>query len=544
MTDPAPDAADAGARETALDGWWAFVVWATLAVVAVLIALERRYPLRFDSDDVAWQIALREWRPGHGTLVLPENTYLLHLPLLLVGDHLLPSGPTALLIVSWALNLIGLVLIVGVTDRVVAATLATTVDRLGWRIRAVTLASITVAVLTSPDQRFFMAGLTSRNLEIGLGLVIVHRLTVVWNERRALSPRDVALGATALAVMGFDDPLLLYSIVVPAIALAAVVVAAQLIRRGRDADHRTRRCALGIALVGTAGLIGWQLLRLVVDLLGVRQSEAGFGLVGPLDALGHADELAEVWAKLTGADRIADGRWFQVAIGIGAVLLALAAIVVLVRSRPWPLEVWTILAWPVALSALYVATSAGSDPNLYRYVAAGYPAVGVGMAAAAGRERLLRLAIVGFALFTVAVAGATVFERRGTAGNGTYQIAAAVERLADETGTTLGYSGYWTSHIVTYYAGDPPTVLAEHCGADARSEPFEWITDLGRFDPERPPASSTFIIVDTSPRALACPPDLLRAEHGEPSRIIAVDDATEIWLYDRDVTARSTADPG
>jgi hypothetical protein len=145
-------------------------------------------------------------------------------------------------------------------------------------------------------------------------------------------------------------------------------------------------------------------------------------------------------------------------------------------------------------------------------------------------------------LFTLAVAGSTVFARQGTEGNGTYQIALAVERLADETGASLGYSGYWTSHIVTYYAGDPPTVLAENCGADGRSQPFEWITDLEPFAPDQPAPSSTFIIVDTSPRALACPPDLLLAEHGEPARVIGVDDVTEIWLYDRDVTADLIAD--
>jgi hypothetical protein len=539
MTDPLPDAPTTGARLPPR-----LLTGAFLTVVALLIALERRFPLRYDSDDVAWQIALRGWRPGGGALVLPENTYLLHLPVILLGDRLLPSGPNALLLVSTILNLIGLALIVWVADRVVAAALGTTPDRLAWRTRAVTLAAITIAVMASPDQRLVMSGLTSRNLEIGVGLVIIHRATSAWNDRAALPPRDIVIGAGALALIGLDDPLLMYSIVVPAIALAVVVLAAQQLRAGRpDADARTRPCLLGIALVGVGGLVGWRALRLLVDALEVRQEDAGLDLVGLGEALGHVDELAQVWGMITAIDRIADDHWYQWATGLGVAALAAMTVAVLIRARPWPLELWTILAWPLVLSALYVGTTAGSNPDLVRYIAAGYPALGVVVAVAATRERRLSQAVVGFAVFTFAVACGTAATRRGTEGNGTYQLASVVERLAAETGTSLGYSGYWTSHIVTYYAGDPPTVLAEHCGPDGTSEPFEWITDLEAFDPDGPAPSSTFIIVDTSARALACPPDLLLAEHGEPARVIGVDDATEIWLYDRDVTADLTADP-
>jgi hypothetical protein len=541
MTDPLPDARSAGTQLS-----WRLTTVVFLAVIAFLVALERRFPLRFDSDDVAWQIALRDWRPGQSTLVLPENTYLLHIPLLVLGDRLLPSGPNSLLVVSWLLNLIGLVLIVWVADRVVAATLDTTPDHLDWATRAVTLASVAVAVLASPDQRLVMSGLTSRNLEIGLGLVIIHRVTTVWRDRVALPRSDIAIGVAALAFIGLDDPLLLYSIVVPTIIVGLIALVVPVMRRGRDVtDGATRACALSITLVGTLGIAAWQLLRLIIGALDVRQSDAGVDLVGPVEALAHVDELTEVWGMISGVDRIGNGHWYQVATGIGVAVLVVAMVVVLIRSRSWPPEVWAILAWPVVLSALYVATTAGSDPELVRYVAVGYPAIGVVLAATASRERLLRLAVVGFALFTLIVAGTTVFSRRGTEGNGTYQIALALEQFSEESGTSLGFSGYWTAHIVTYYAGDPPTVLAENCGPDGRSQPFEWITDLGRFDPDESstsPSTSSFIIVDTSPRALACPPDLLRAEHGEPTRIVDVDEATEIWLYDRDVTADLTPD--
>jgi hypothetical protein len=348
MTDPLPDAEAAGIRPS-----WRLVSGALLTLVAVRVALERRFPLRYDSDDVAWQVALRGWRPGQGTLVLPENTYLLHIPVLVLGDRLLPSGPTALLVVSSILNLVGLALIVWVADRVVATTLDTSPDQLDWRTRAVTLASIAVAVLASPDQRLVMSGLTSRNLEIGIGLVVIHRLTTVWRDRTSVPPRDIVIGGSALALIGLDDPLLRYSIVVPAIAVATVTMATQSIRSGRRGlDAQTRAGTVSIAVVGVAGLVGWQLLRRLLDVLDVRQADAGFDVVGPVDALGHADELAEVWGMISGIDRIANGHWYQSAIGIGVAALAVGTVVVLIRSRAWPLEVWTMLAWPFALSAL------------------------------------------------------------------------------------------------------------------------------------------------------------------------------------------------
>jgi hypothetical protein len=524
MSDPD----DAVGPRRSIATWAALSV--TVAVMAMIVALERRFPLRYDSDDVAWQIALRSWRPGHDTLVLTENTYVLHVPALVLGD-LLPAGPAALLAVSWVLNVVGLAMIVWVAEHVVATALDTTRDRLGWRLRAAVVAAIVVVVLISPTQRWIMSGLTSRNLEIGIGLIIIWRLTTIWSAREAPSVGRAVGGAVVLALVGLDDPLLMYSIVVPAVVVALGAIAVG----RRDAAATPRPAAAWIAIVGLGGLAGWRLLRWVVGALGVRQAGAGNELVTPRRAFGHLDELVEVLGRITTADMIDDGVWYRTVAGVLAVAVPVAAVVVLIRARPVPLTVWTILGWPVVLSLLYVATSAGSNPDTLRYVAVGYPAVGVAVAVAAARSPVLRTVVLAFAVVATVVATATLLDRRGNEGNGTYQLALQLREAGDEAGATIGYSGYWTAHIVTYYAGDPPTVLATICDADGRTAPFEWLTDLGRFERDEPAASS-FVIVDTSPSATACPPDLIIAQHGTPSEIVGVDGDTQIWIYDGDVT--------
>jgi hypothetical protein len=123
-------------------------------------------------------------------------------------------------------------------------------------------------------------------------------------------------------------------------------------------------------------------------------------------------------------------------------------------------------------------------------------------------------------------------------------VADQVEQLAD-LGYTRGYSGYWTSSIVTLLSDGRAPVLPAHCIVGRRSAPHVWLVDMGQFERAAgDPADRSFIVVDRREGLrLTCPePDLLD-QHGAPSDVIELTPEIHIWLYpNRDVVA-DLADP-
>ncbi len=84
------------------------VIAVAVILVSVIAPLERLRTSGWISDDTAWQVALRTWRPGGGELVLTENTYLLHWPLFVIGTIFAPSSRWTILVIAVVLQTVGL----------------------------------------------------------------------------------------------------------------------------------------------------------------------------------------------------------------------------------------------------------------------------------------------------------------------------------------------------------------------------------------------------------------------------------------------------
>jgi hypothetical protein len=158
------------------------------------------------------------------------------------------------------------------------------------------------------------------------------------------------------------------------------------------------------------------------------------------------------------------------------------------------------------------------------------------------RSESWRFTLAALVAVALVVAGLQLTARESSVRDAEVRSTAqAVEELS-EAGYTYGYSGFWTAHIVTYYADQPQPIVAIECSAQGRTVPFEWIADVGHIDDARSnPDESSFIIVDhLAGRALTCPPDVLRQLHGVPARTMTISENIEIWLYDDNAILEGT----
>lgn len=499
------------------------------------IPLERFANSDWHSDDVAWQVAFRSWRPGADTLVLTENTYVLRLPLLLAADALMPSTVWQLAAVSMFLCAVAFVLVLGFVRYAVAASLGRRASTLTVAEEAVAAAVAATTLVISEPMRLVNSGLTTRNVETGLYLVVLWFGYEVWTDRRRIDGvAGVAAVVTAVALLGLNDPLFVASLALPFLAGAAVLRLAVLLGRVVRPDALDSR--LDVAVLG--GVAGWLAIRAGLPAIGVEQRGIGVSVASPGSLPDHLEHLVRIASMASGIDRIdGDRAWQQVtAVVFAAAMVALLAALVR-RRRSLGAPVLLSLTWLVSLCGLFVFSSEGGSVAGFRYVAVGAGALAAAAAVVAVRSRSGQVAVA--AVLVVALGGAVTEHavEWGRNENAAYgELADVVDELAAQ-GDATGYSGYWTAHIVTFLAGSEARVLAITCDADGWPAPFVWLADLSRFEAPDAARTGSFLIVDRTVTATMCAPESLRDRFGPPDRVlpVAASDGYEVWVWDRDI---------
>ena len=519
-------------------------------LICALAPLQRMLTVGWISDDAAWQVAFRTWRPGSGTLVLPPNTYALRIPLLIATDVLLPSSRWTLFATSLLLNTIGLLLIVRVATEAIAEARGVEASALGRSERLIALGACGASFVVSLTMRLSNAGLTTRNFEAGLYLAIllVGYQTVLGRRHLDTWPRRVGI-VLSVGVLGNNDPLFIYSIVAPFLVGVAATIAW---RSTRQRSIVVPPSAGRLAVCASLGVAVWLGGRRLLEVVGARIEDSHVGLASLDDYPDHTWVVARGHFRTAGGDLLSDpNRWYR---PFGAIFVLVAAAVVVAtvtmigarvagRSGPTLWMTTLPLIWLVVLTALYLVSSAGASTDAFRYVAVGFPAIGLAGAVVIARHgdswRWPMAAIVSVVLV---VAGLQLIDRDASGRDAEVRATArAVDELT-EAGYAYGYSGFWTAHIVTYYADQPQPIVAIECSPQGRTVAFEWIADLGHIaDVKDHPEASSFIIVDyLDGRALTCPPGVLRELHGAPGRTISVSPNIEIWLYSDNLVLAGT----
>ncbi|MEO6652599.1 MAG: hypothetical protein ABIP17_08075 [Ilumatobacteraceae bacterium] len=561
-TEVAPNTVMTIADDPALtrpDHRWAAVRTPLTAVVVVIVSLisplERMLTSGWISDDTSWQVALRTWRPWDDTWVLTENTYILHWPLFVVANALLPSNRWTVLLIAAALQSIGLWLIVSFARHAVARSIGRPIAGLRWWNDLLALGACGAYQVLDTIARQSNAGVSTRNLEAGLYLLTLRLgFEIVNGERPMRSVQGWLAVMVAVATLSLNDPLFAYTIVVPLIGATVVVwIVGSLVSRPGRAEVSSERWmpAYRLASSAGAGLLLWRLVHALLPTVGITQRAASTRRAD----LGVVPEQARIvlggLAQMAGRALTRDSAFVVQVVGAVMVIVALASVaavlvlLMVARRRSGSGSPWlaiTALGWLAVLAVTYALTTSGASLAEFRYVAVGFPAVAAAVAVALSvTPRSVQCAFAAVAVAAIAVGGTLDIRRDADDGDRLMlETADAIDRLASQ-GYDRGYSGYWTSSILTYYADAP--VLPVVCSDEALTVPYEWLVDMGQFDLALDhPGDRSFIIVDRrAALSLTCPDDLLIAQHGPPVDIVRVRDVIEIWVYDdRDVVVDMT----
>lgn len=503
-----------------------------------VIPLEMFTSFAWRSDDVAWQVALRTWRPGVEHLAIPENTYVIRIPLLLLVDWLTPSGVWQLAATSLVLNGIAFLLVRGFGRAVMAASLGCRPSELSiWAELAVAGAAV-MPLIFSEALRLSNAGLTTRNLETGIYLLVLRlALEVATCQREFGSTRDIVKAAVVVGVLSLNDPLFVASIVAPGSLLLIVSIA--LGRYAAGAPWRIQCSRLLFSAI--LGMGFWLMARRCLELASVKQQPSGVSLT-PSQVANNAANLLRVIRLAGGASPNAgDPTTIQlIAIVSGSIGLALAVTVIAMARRHGRLgQLW--MAWFAVLCLLFVLSSAGQSVAGFRYVSVGLGGLPVVAAAVWAKKAYGTVATVTLAalLSCMAAIEASV-ERHGHPNDGIEQLALAVDGVAERSGITIGYAGYWAAHVSTYLNSAGARVLGVRCDSSGSTIPFDWLADMSQFssvERAQRSRSGTFYVIDRTPLATGCDPELIAQQFGEPSYVVLVGSPLqyELWVWPYDI---------
>ncbi|MEJ7800328.1 MAG: hypothetical protein WKF60_07410 [Ilumatobacter sp.] len=542
------------------DGWATIqtpVIALVVMLISVIAPLERLLSSGWISDDTSWQVALRTWRPGGGEWVLTENTYILHWPLFVISNALLPSNRWTILILAVILQAVGLWLIVSFARHAIAEAVERLVSGLRWWHDLLAVGVCGAYQVADQIMRVSNAGVTTRNLEVGLYLLAIRLgFEVVVGDRQVGTIGRHSVVAGGVALLSLNDPLFAYTIVVPFIGLIVLAFVVRWAPRRTDshgggaesADVRWR-AAYSLASSAGAGLLIWQAAHAALPFVGITQRPASTRLSDLGAVPGHARVVLGGLGQMAGRRLISDASILVQVIGVILFVVAMASVVaVLVRPlarRSGSRSSWLAiisLGWLAIVATTYMITTSGASLAEFRYVAVAFPSVGVAVAVSV--SSLPRAANYGFVIVAVAaIGGAGTLAIARDADDGELLMPETSDILDDlaANGYDRGYSGYWTSSILTYLSDAP--VLPVVCSDVGLTVPYEWLVDMGQFDDALDrPGDRSFIVVDRrAALSLTCPDELLIEQHGRPVDVLLVRNDIEVWLYDdRDVVADIT----
>lgn len=524
-----------------MPGWLLPVVLPSV-VVAVVVAI--RHPVTwYTADSVAQQSILRTWFDvGHDVTYLPPDTWIAKFPVYLLPEALPLDPSTRLLIEALALNVLTFALLGGA------------VWSLGnrWQERPttglLTLPLLWLAAIAGGVGSSRML-LNVRNIELGLAFVLLALVAGFLAGRRPRTAGGkvcLAVGATAaLALFWLDDPYIAFLVGAPLAAACAL----WWVVRERDGGVLAVAAVLvvSLALIGpTRTVAGWFGIVVV--------AEPGLGV--SLDGLGARvallPEAIGVQSGMTSLDRDVHPL---VQVLVLAVLLAGLVASAAVAWTGWRqrnlVACFIGLHLPVVLAG-FLASAHTSDIRSGRYLVLGAYDLVVALALAgptlsrraarwrSGPAGNVATVLVASLVVVGALANLTTLIPLRTGSAPQQADLARQDRLLDAVaslGVQKGYAQFWDANTTAYLGEGPPLVSAVRCRG-GRLVPYDWLTDSAR---RSAPATSTFLVWEPDgPDLLRCSAAVVTSQLGSPARVVPVDPARELWVYDRDITADLT----
>jgi hypothetical protein len=499
-----------------------------LACVVLVLALLASSNTRvYATDDVAQQNAVSPLTlHSRPVLDLPQNTYILKLPLY-AALQALPLAPSAKLRVTvLVLNLTGFLLFLWAAQsliRIYAPAKITTLTPLLWLPSlGITLAGL----LANPN---------SRNLEIGLAfaaLVLIAR----WykGEWSASLQQDVTLGVLAAALLGllfYDDPYTVYIIAIP----IALFFGAKWLVLGRDSR------ALILSVVMLTALVFANVWHGFFWLLGIHAGNgsaafaslpsiprnAGLFVQGVLDIFSANIFLG---LPVVGIHSLAVELNFLIL--ISTLLSPLLLVFRKVRQDIWKLF---IVLQPPFIAGVFIFGSMPVNAGSERYLVV-LPFYAVLVVTAVVLPLLTRRArnILAAAMLlaaTLNVVSTVQIYLAGTSNpNAENQ---EVARIAEAHHLTKGYASYWNAGINQYYADNKILFIQSGCSRTTGVKPYRFLLNEQVLHRQ---ASNSFYLFD--PAATRCTEADFARYFGEPQGMVDLSGRKRLLLYNYDITTQ------
>jgi hypothetical protein len=487
---------------------------AVLVVPVVVVLVLRRDDWLLTSDSVAQQSVVRTWfAAGHRLTYLPPDTWVLKLPLYAVVETL-PLAPATRVCVEAVALAVLMVALAAWACRVLARQLTPAGEPLAARPLELVLPFAWLATLGGGIGSYLVALPNSRNIELGLALLVV----ALAGTRFPLPRRPVLLCVGAgsvvlLAALWVDDPYVAYLVGAP-LAFAA---AAWWLRSAAHGGGERRLLVVAAVLVASLVLIGP--LRGLLARVGVLVVPDATGpTFDPVVVLGHLPILGPAAAAQLGLAEPGAAATIMHVLAVTLVALGgVAAVLIAVRGwRDGRVALFVLGVHPLVVVAGVLVNRTIYDFHAGRYLVLGFVDLAACLALAPAALRTTfprhidgrRAAARAAATWLVALTGVAVVaglvsaaldrpvpvdllaaERQEQAATlGLLEAAAA-------QGASTGLAPFWGADLYTHLSSGRVQISDVDCDA-GRLRHRQWLTDTARLAARGP---RTFVLLTPTP---------------------------------------------
>jgi len=481
---------------------------------------------------------------------LAPDTYFLKYPLYFVVGNL-PIGPLKQVFVeSWVLLMLTAALVLRSCE-----LLFVDIDKRLTKSGDTWLAMVTVSVIlaATPLVNFYWLEFpNARNIEIGLVLYLITRayLYLAHEDGPVSRWRHLAF-VVAAACLFCDDPLTLYGVAAPVIAVVAYYAVFTIVPQPGSsqptaASSKLRRSGWVILAGAVAAALSEGLGRVIALALDLQIFPVSDQVVPASLFLSNLAYLVSTGVTIFGLapwglGPTGTGLWSVAAYGL---LLAAGVAGIVAMWRRYPGEVLGAFLGVTCLwlFLLFLVVEDGvGGANRFLSVCEVFVTVGAGLTVLSARNVRLRNAVVVLAVLALGLV--VVNSVQPLVGQRVHPDVAEVATVAEIEALHLrkGYAEYWDAGIDRYLSHYSLDITNVECGSGAKPSFSNVWSNEGLITQVK--ASKSFYVLSSTDSSV-CSLEQLESAFGKPARIVPVgspSDPTKIVIYNYDIGRRILA---
>jgi hypothetical protein len=504
----------------------------------------------YNSDDVSQQVITQQTtQHGLGDIYVPQNTYVLKVPIYLVVDQLFPLSRLTILLTGFFINAINIVLIFFA----LRYFLKLIFGRL-YKPHYFYLAFLFLSSLSAPLFIYAMRNYNSRTFEVGLFLALLMYLSKLLRNDlkyvRGSAKLTIGLLIAATGIFFLND----YYFLITLFITAGVTGFWLYIHNG----EKSYKWVPPLIVMG-GGVVLFELLVALAQSAGWHIDKRPLSFV-PIDMLiPHEINMGiRSVLGLNGADmfEMVTRKTIAVAavnlLSLGIVGYGMRAVYKLKLKSP---ESVFLFALPIVVFVAYIIGVGSYDIYSSRYLIL-LPFLGGLFITAAfidarnNRLRGIFVAVICVTilanLFTSVDTGFNDYRYRTQHPNSHNAISESIITAAAQHHLHKGYATFWEANITTYLSNKQLNVIPVICGQDS-TRFFKWLVNDNVLTAE---ADKSFMVLSSVPDSgpeeygpdvgsgYACDGQKIMSQFGRPTESIQLSPYSVMYVYNYDIGSR------